>query len=69
MNEVHELDSDVEDPSSSKNEGQGFSGTVLSGGLARATSPSPQKACPSCTLLNPLHAVSCIICDTQLGDS
>ncbi|KAF8623508.1 hypothetical protein AX15_006291 [Amanita polypyramis BW_CC] len=71
VNEVHDLDSDAEDVSTSKNEGQGFSGTFLSGGLGqRQSSPigSPYKACPTCTLHNPPHILSCTVCDTPLGD-
>ncbi|KAK2466793.1 hypothetical protein APHAL10511_001051 [Amanita phalloides] len=62
VTEVHDLDSDTEGPSGSKDEGQGFTGTVLSGGLARTTSPpTGSKVCPSCTLHNPLHVPSFIV--------
>jgi len=74
-NEVHDLDSDTEDMSGNRSEGPGFTGTVLCGLSDRTKDFIPSsptsiayRACPSCTLHNPLHAIACIICDTPLGD-
>lgn len=73
------LDSDTEEDAGKKRnkrvEGDAFKGTLLSGGSspppaddlanddANNDSSSRQKACPACTLLNPLDAVYCEVCD------
>lgn len=62
-----------------RDEGRGFSGTVLGGGgwttdssmpSSRAASPDAtmlvdEKSCKACTFSNTLDAVSCAICDTN----
>ena len=73
VNEIHDLDSDPEDVPTNMNEGQGFSGTVLIGGLTQTSIPSSSpisspRACPTCTFHNLSHVVSCTVCDTPLGD-
>lgn len=75
VNEVHDLDSDTDDTSGNRNEGAGFSGTILCGVSDRTTTTIPSspnnpayRACPSCTLHNSPEATACTICDTPLGD-
>ncbi|KAF8637340.1 hypothetical protein AX17_002841 [Amanita inopinata Kibby_2008] len=70
VNEVHDLDSDAEDVLNNT-EGEGFSGTLLSGSLdsQQLTPASSYKACPTCTFHNPVHVLACTICDTPLQET
>ncbi|TFK30135.1 cysteine proteinase [Coprinopsis marcescibilis] len=77
INEAMEIDSDTEPTPRRKprEEGQGFSGTILGGSFtdssrasSRADTPSSlppaEKACGACTFVNPVDAVSCEMCET-----